>query len=143
MVTDIHAATDLLRKQCANESLQYYIAYWTKMCHRSMKNNPMNIDNKIVIVLFTTNLYNKDIGHRVTGAKNVNTLLDFIKMAQWNLLKLKTYKGLVSEDDSIHSIHTVNQIPDIPKLSGHFSLTGNFNQTLLPGQDEQPNSSSP
>ena len=27
VATDVHAATDLLRKQCANESLQNYIAY--------------------------------------------------------------------------------------------------------------------
>ena len=51
--------------------------------------------------------------------QNVNTLLDAFKIAQWNLLKLKKYKGLVSEDDSIHSIHTVNQISDISKSSGH------------------------
>ena len=42
---DLHAATDLLRKQHANESLQGYIAYWTEMCHQSMKYNPMTIDN--------------------------------------------------------------------------------------------------
>ena len=29
------------------------------------------------------------------------------------------YEGLVSEDDSIDSIHTVNQISDIPKWSEH------------------------
>ena len=64
-------------------------------------------------------------------------------MAQWNLLKLEKYEGLVSEDNSIHSINTVNQISDISKLSGHFSQTGNINQTSIPGQDRQPNSSSP
>ena len=64
-------------------------------------------------------------------------------MAQWNLLKLKKYKGLVSEDDSMHSIHTVNQISDISKLSGHLSQTENANQTFLSGQDGQHNSSSP
>ena len=56
-------------------------------------------------------------------------------MAQWNLLKLKKYEGLVSEDDSIHSIHTVNQISDISKSSGHFSQPGNVNQAMPPGQD--------
>ena len=55
VVTDVHAATDLLRKQHANESLQDYITYWTEMCHRSMKHNLMNIDNKLVIVLFMNN----------------------------------------------------------------------------------------
>ena len=33
VATDVHAATDLLRKQHANELLQDYIAYWTEMCH--------------------------------------------------------------------------------------------------------------
>ena len=33
IATDEHAATDLLRMQYANDSLQDYIAYWTEMCH--------------------------------------------------------------------------------------------------------------
>ena len=33
VATDMHVTTALLRKQHANESLQDYIAYWTKMCH--------------------------------------------------------------------------------------------------------------
>ena len=61
VATDVHVATDLLRKQCADESLQDYIAYWTEMCHRSMKLDLMNIDNKLMIILFIKNLYNKDI----------------------------------------------------------------------------------
>ena len=61
MATDVHAATDLLRKQHANESLQDHIAYYTEMCHRSMKHNLTNIDNKLMIILFIKNLYNKDI----------------------------------------------------------------------------------
>ena len=143
VATNIHAATDLLRKQHPNESLQDYIAYWNEMCHSSMKCDPVNINNKLVIVLFIKNLYNKDIRCRIAGAKNVNTLLDAFKMAQWNLLKLRKYEGLVSEGNSIHSVHTVNQISDISKSRGHFSQTENINQTLLPGQDRQPNSSSP
>ena len=67
--TDVHVATDLLRKQHADESLQDYIAYWTERCQRSMKHDPANIDNKLVIVLFIKNLYDKDIRHRVAGAK--------------------------------------------------------------------------
>ena len=137
VVTDVHAATDLLRKQCADELLQDYIAYWTEMCHRSMKHDHANIDDKLVIILFTKNLYNKDIRHRVVGAKNVNMLLDAFKMAQWNLLKLKKYEGLLSEDDSIDAIHIVNQISNISKLSEHFSKAGNVDQTLLLGQDGQ------
>ena len=68
-------------------------------------------------------------------AKNVNTLLDAFKTAQWNLLKLKRYEGLVSVDDSMHSVHTVNQISNISKSSGHFSKPGNVNQAMPPGQD--------
>ena len=64
-------------------------------------------------------------------------------MAQWNLLKLNKYEDLVSEVDNICSIHTVNQISDISKTSEHFSKTGNIDQTLLPGQDGQPNSTNP
>ena len=56
-------------------------------------------------------------------------------MAQWNLLKLKMHEGLVSEDEIIHSIHTVNQISDISKSSRHFFQPGNVNQAVPPVQD--------
>ena len=79
----------------------------------------------------------------VAGVKNVNTLQDAFKTAQWNLLKLKKYDGLLSEDDSIHSIHTVNQISDISKSSGHFSQPGIVNQAVPPVQDGQSNPTSP
>ena len=46
VATDVHVATNLLGKQCADELLQDYIAYWTEICHRSMKCDPANIDNK-------------------------------------------------------------------------------------------------
>ena len=49
--TEYHAATDLLRKQRLNESLQDYIAYWMETCHCSMKMDPSTINNKLVIVL--------------------------------------------------------------------------------------------
>ena len=45
-----HVATDLLRKQWPSESLQDYIAYWTEMCHHSMKMDPRVINSKLVIV---------------------------------------------------------------------------------------------
>ena len=61
VATDIHVTTDLLRKQCADESLQDYIAYWNEMCHSGMKCDLMNIDKKLMIILFIKNLYNKDI----------------------------------------------------------------------------------
>ena len=52
VATEYHAATDLLRKQRPNESLQDYITYWTEMCHCSMKMDPSTINNKLVIILF-------------------------------------------------------------------------------------------
>ena len=61
VATDLDAATDLLRKQSANKSLQDYIVYWTEMCHQSMKHDPMTIDDKLMIVLFIKNLNIKDI----------------------------------------------------------------------------------
>ena len=33
MALAVHAATDLIRKQYADESLQDYIAYWSEMHH--------------------------------------------------------------------------------------------------------------
>ena len=139
VATDVHMATDLLRKQCTDELLQDYIAYWIEICHQRMNHNPTTTDNKLMIILFIKNLYNKDIRQRVAGVKNFNTLLDAFKTAQWNLLKLKKYEGLVSEDDSIHSIHTANQISDISKSSGHFSQPGNVNLAMPPVKDGQSN----
>ena len=52
VATECHTATDLLRKQRLNESLQDYIAYWMEMCYFSMKMDPSTINNKLVIVLF-------------------------------------------------------------------------------------------
>ena len=49
----------------------------------------------------------------------------------------------MSEDNSIHSIHTVIQGSDISKSSGHFSQPGNVNQAVPPGQDGQSNQTSP
>ena len=65
---EYHAATDVLRKQSLSESLQDYIAYWTEMCHCSMKMDPGAINNKLVIVFFVQNMYNKEIFREVAGA---------------------------------------------------------------------------
>ena len=85
-------ATDLLRKQRPNESLQDYIGYWTEMCYQSMKMDQSTINNKLVNVLFITNVYYKEIHRRLAGAKNINILYDALKSAQMNLLKLKKYR---------------------------------------------------
>ena len=84
-----HTATDLLRKQRPGESLQDYIAYWMEMCHCSMKMDLSMINNKLFIVLFIENMYNKEICRRVTGNKNIHTLLDVFESAQMSLLKVK------------------------------------------------------
>ena len=105
---DYQAATDLLRKQRHNESSQHYIAYWTEMCHCSMKMDPHTINDKLVIVLLVKNMYKK-ICWRVAGAKDI-TLLDAFKSAQMNLLKLKKYEGLVSDDKHGHAVHAIDQI---------------------------------
>ena len=55
-------------------------------------------------------MYNKEIHRRVADAKNIDTLLDAFKSAQMNLLKLKKYEGLVSDDEHGHRVHTVDQI---------------------------------
>ena len=91
VATKYNTATDLLRKQRPNESLQDYIANWTEMCHCSMKIDQSMINHKLVIVLFVKNMYNKEILSGVPGAKSINTLLDAFKSAQMNLLKLKKY----------------------------------------------------
>ena len=65
---------------------------------------------KLVIVLLIKNIYNKEIHRRVAGAKNINTLLVAFKSTLMNLLKLKKYEGLVSDDEHRHTVHTVNQI---------------------------------
>ena len=133
---EYHAATDILRKQRPNESLQDYIAYWMEMCHHSMKMDPSMINNKLVIVLFLKNMYNKEIHRRVAGAKNINTLLDAFKSAQMNLLKLKKYEGLVSDDEHGHRVHAVNQIMskglDITDADKSLTQTDGYGQKYIP-----------
>ena len=103
-------ATNLLRKQRPTESLQDYIAYWMEMCHSIIKMDLSMINNKLVIVIFIKNIYKKEICRRVSGAVNINTLHDAFRSAQMNLLKLKKYESLVSNDDHGHIVHAVNQI---------------------------------
>ena len=80
------------------------------MCQCSMKMDPSTITNKLVIVLFVINMYNKEIHGRVAGAKSINTLLNAFKSPQVNLLKSKKYEGLVAGDDNGHTVHVVSLI---------------------------------
>ena len=52
--------------------------------------------------------------------------------------KLNMYEGLVSENDRVHTIYTVNQISDIANLMGTSP-----NQAMSQGQDGQSNPTSP
>ena len=106
------------------------------MCHCSMKMDLSTINNKLVIVLFIKNMYNKEFCRRVAGAKNINTLLDAFKSAQMNLLKLKKYEGLVSDDDHGHTVHAVNQI--INKSLDTTNLDRSLTQTDSCGQKYVP-----
>ena len=114
VVTEYHTATNLLRKRRPKESLKDYIAYWMEMCHHSIKMDPSVINNKLVIILFIKNMYNKEICRRVAGAKNINTLLDAFKSVQLNLLKLKKYEGLVSmmTMDTQYMLLIISQRPE-------------------------------
>ena len=133
---EYHSATDLLRKQRPNESLQDYIAYWMEMCHLSMKMDLSMINNKLVIVLFIKNMYNKEICRRLAGAKNINTLLDAFKSGQMNLLKSKKYKGLVADDDHGHTVHSVHQITnkslDMTNPDRSLTQTDGYGQKYVP-----------
>ena len=92
--------------------------------------------NKLVILLFVKNLYNKEICRRVAGAKNINTLLDAFKSAQMNLLKLKKYEGLVSDDDHRHTVHAVSQITnkglDMTNTDRSLIETDGYRQMYVP-----------
>ena len=55
-------------------------------------------------------MYNKEICRRMVGAKNINNLINAFKSAQMNLLKLKKYEGLVSDEEHRHTVHAVDQI---------------------------------
>ena len=133
---EYHAATDLLRIQRPNESLQDYITYWTEMCHCSMKMDSSRIKNNLGIVLFVKNMYNKNICRRVPGAKNINTLLNAFKSAQMNLLKLKKYEGLVPDDEHGQTVHTLNQIMskalDMTDADRSLAQTDGYGQKYFP-----------
>ena len=61
----------------------------------------------------------------MAGAKNINTLLDAFKCVERNLLKVKKYKGLVSDSEHGHTVHAVNQITSkgLEMMNPDMSLT--------------------
>ena len=98
--------------------------------------DPSIINNKLVIILFVKNMYNKEIHRSVTGAKNINTLIDAFKSAQMNLLKLKKYEGLVSDNEHRHTVHAVDQITskdlDMTDTDRSMALTDGYRQKYIP-----------
>lgn len=91
LVMEIHAAALKQRKQTKDQKLIDYISDFTDLCYKSEGKDPTNY---VVIAVFSSNLYNKEIRRRVIGAKNLNTLADALKSATYNQLKLLWYKGL-------------------------------------------------
>ena len=106
---EVHAASDLQRKQRPEETVQEYIKNFTDLTEKAMAIDPCNITNHVIIFLFIKNLYNKDIRLWVAGAKTISTLADAYKLADHSL-KLKKYDGLVFNDE--HIIAEINQITD-------------------------------
>ena len=125
-----------MRKQRPNESLQDYIAHWMEMCHCSIEMDPNMKNNKLVIVLFIKKMYNKEIHRGMAGARNINTLLDAFKSAQMNLLQLKKYKCLVSDDEQGHTVYAVKQIMsnglDMTNPDKSLTQTDGYGQNYIP-----------
>ena len=65
---DYHTAMTYGENKDPMSHLQDYIAYWTEMCQLSMKRDPSTTNNKLVIILFVKNIYDKEIHRRVAGA---------------------------------------------------------------------------
>ena len=98
--------------------------------------DPSTINDKLFIVLFVKNMYNKEIYRRVAGTKNINILLDAFKSAQINLLKLKKYEGLVSDNENRHTVHVVDQIMsrdlDMTDADRSMGQTDGYRQKYVP-----------
>ena len=74
----------------------------------------------------------------MASAKNINILLDAFKSAKMNLLKLKKYEGLVSDDDD--DGHAINQIMnkclDISNPDRSLTQTDGYGQKHVPSTNE-------
>ena len=99
IATDIHAASDLHRKQGPDETLQEYIPNFTYLIGKAMGVDTGNITNEMMIFLFIKNLYNKDIRRLVAGAEVINIIADTFKLAHSSLLKLQKYECLVFNEE--------------------------------------------
>ena len=68
IATEVHAASNLHRKQWPDGTLQEYIQNFTDLTEKAMGVDPSNFTNRVIMFLFIKNLYNKDIRRRVAGA---------------------------------------------------------------------------
>ena len=63
IVSDLHC------KQWPDTTLQECIQHFTDLTEKTMRTDPANITNRVIIFLFIKNLYNKDIRRWVISAK--------------------------------------------------------------------------
>ena len=61
IATKVHTASDLHHNHRPDETLQEYIQIFTNLTQKAVGTDPANITNKVIIFLFITNVYNKDI----------------------------------------------------------------------------------
>ena len=75
IATEVHTASDLHHKQREDETLQEYIQNFIDLTEMAMGIDPAYITSRIIIFLFITNLYNKDIRRWAASEKTLNTLI--------------------------------------------------------------------
>ena len=92
IATEVHAASDLHKKQWPDETLQEYIQHFTDLVEKAMWADPANIKNRVIIFLFMKKLYNCDIQKDIAGAKTIYTLADTFRLAHQSLLKIKNVR---------------------------------------------------
>ena len=61
IATEVHAASNLHRKQFSDGTLQEFIQNFTNLTEKATGVDPANITNRVIIFLFIKILYNKDI----------------------------------------------------------------------------------
>ena len=99
ITTEVHAASDLHRKQWPDETFQKYIHDYTDLTEKTIRVDLANITKRVIIFLFIKNLCNKDIRRRVTSKKVINTLAGAFRLAHHSLLELKKYEGLICSEE--------------------------------------------
>ena len=61
IATEVHTASDPHGKQQPDETLQEYIQNVMSLIEEALETDPANITNRVIILIFANNLYNKDI----------------------------------------------------------------------------------